>query len=950
MTDSPSDPPQDPTHIGPYRLLDMLGEGGMGEVWLAEQTEPVHRRVALKIIKLGMDTKQFLARLEAERQALAVMDHPNIASFYDGGTTDTGRPYFVMELVQGIPITDYCDTNRLNTEERIRLFVEVCHAVQHAHHKGVVHRDLKPSNVLVAVKDDHPVVKIIDFGIAKAMGRELTDRTLVTRVGQIIGTPEYMSPEQAEMSGLDVDTRTDVYSLGVMLYELLVGVLPLDLTFRADQALRHAIRETEIPRPSTRLTSLGETQDTIAQYRSTTVDSLRKALKSDLDWIILKAMEKDRTRRYETANGLGLELERHLRNEPVLARAPSAGYRLSKFVKRHKMGMSAGAAITAALILGLTMATVGMVRAQRAERRAEAEAEAAQQVSDFLVELFAVNTPSEALGDTITAREILNRGAERIETELADQPTLQGRLMDVMGNVFTSLGLYADAEPLLRRSLDLRRGALGEEHPDVATSLHSLAWLFRAQGRLEEGLLLAQEAVEIREATLGPDSRETATSLQVLGMIQRDRGEFEPAQINLERSLEIREAALGPDHIEVSSSLYHLGWLSLRQGDYAGAQAFYERACAIAEKELDPFDWTLGWCFNDLAVVSSNLGESEAAQEYYERALAIFEHVLSPDHPSLGLLLNNLGSLHWGNRDFVAARSFYERALEIKEATFGANHPETASALMNLALLLQSTEDYAGAYSRYMRALAIQDSARGPNSLDAADVLGNLGYLLRSVGEFDEAMPILQRALRIKEEALGPDHPEVAIIHLNLGWLYRDLDRLGESAAAFRRATEIQSVSWGPEDPRLAVNLAYLATSLNDDGQFEEVLSVLERAKELGANDPDPEGNWFRVVSWEEARALRGLGRMAAADSVFHRVIDLVREREGEESSSYAQWTSRFWAQKGDRTQSMEWFAETVRRGERNPWLLRNPELDLIRDHPEYLRLAEELRVDLGRR
>jgi len=942
-------PPEADSQIGPYKLLELLGEGGMGEVWLAEQTEPVRRRVALKIIKLGMDTKQFLARLEAERQALAVMDHPNIASFYDGGATDAGRPYFVMELVQGIPITDYCDTNRLNTEERTRLFVEVCHAVQHAHHKGVVHRDLKPSNVLVAVKDDHPVVKIIDFGIAKAMGQELTDRTLVTRVGQIIGTPEYMSPEQAEMSGLDVDTRTDVYSLGVMLYELLVGTLPYDLGAKADQAIRHAIRDTVVPRPSTRLTTMEGTKETIAQYRRTTVDALRKELRSDLDWIILKAMEKDRTRRYETANGLGLELERHLRHEPVLAHAPSARYRISKFVKRHKMGVSAGAAITAALILGLTGATVGMVQAQRAERRAEAEAETAQQVSDFLVELFEVNTPSEALGDTITAREILNRGSERIETELADQPTLQGRLMDVMGNVFTSLGLYTEAEPLLRRSLDLRRGALGEEHPDVATSLHSLAWLYRAQGRLEEALPLAQQAVDIREKTDGPDSRETATSVQVLGMIQRDQGDFEPARINLERSLRIREAALGPDHIEVSTSLYHLGWLSLRLGEYAEAKASYERACAIAEKELDPFDWALGWCFNDLGVVSSNLGESEAALGYYERALAIFEDVLSPDHPSLGLILNNLGSLHWGNGDFAAARSFYERALEIKEATFGANHPETAGALMNLALLLQSTEDYAGAHTRYLRALAIQDSARGPNSLDVADVLGNLGYLLRYVGEFDEAMAILQRTLRIKEEGLGPDHPEIAIVLLNLGWLYRDLDRLEESAAAFRRATEIQSGSWGPEDPRLAVTLAYSATILNDEGHFDESLSVLERAKELGANDPDPEGNWFRLVHWEEARALRGLGRMAAADSVLDRVINLVREREGEESADFAHWMARLWAVKGDRAQCMEWFEETVRRGNRDSWLLRNPEMDLIRDHPDFLRLAEELRVDLGR-
>ncbi|MCK5652358.1 MAG: tetratricopeptide repeat protein, partial [Gemmatimonadetes bacterium] len=358
-------------------------------------------------------------------------------------------------------------------------------------------------------------------GIAKALGQELTELTLVTRVGQIIGTPEYMSPEQAEMSGLDVDTRTDVYSLGVMLYELLVGALPFDLGAKADQAIRHAIRETEIPRPSTRLTSLGDTQETIAQHRRTTADALKKQLKTDLDWIILKAMEKDRTRRYDTANGMALELERHLRHEPVLARAPTAGYRVGKFVKRHRMGVATTAAVAAALVAGLTLATTGMIRAQRAEQRAAEEAETAQQVSDFLVELFQVNIPSEALGDTITAREILNRGAERIGTELADQPALQGRLMEVIGSVFTSLGLYADAEPLLQESLDLRREALEEGHPDIAASADALAWLYRAQGRLDEALPLAEEAVEIREAVLGSEPRKTATSFQVLGMIQR---------------------------------------------------------------------------------------------------------------------------------------------------------------------------------------------------------------------------------------------------------------------------------------------------------------------------------------------------------------------------------------------------------------------------------------------
>jgi tetratricopeptide (TPR) repeat protein len=877
------------------------------------------------------------------------MDHPGIAQVFDGGATDDGRPYFVMELVQGVPINEYCDTHRLSSEERIRLFVDVCHAVQHAHHKGVVHRDLKPSNVLVTVRDDEAMVKIIDFGIAKALGHELTDRTLVTRIGQIVGTPEYMSPEQAERSGLDVDTRTDVYSLGVMLYELLVGALPFDFSARAEEAIRHAIRETEVPRPSTKLTSLVETRDTIARCRRTTVEALRRELRSDLDWIILKAMEKDRTRRYDTANGLALDLDRHLNDEPVLARAPSAGYRVAKFVRRHRLGVAAGTAIVTALVLGMALATIGMVRAQQAELRAEAEAEAAKQVSDFLVELFSVNDPSEALGNTITAREILDRGAERIEGEMIDQPSLQGRLMEVMGSVYTSLGLYRDAEPLLLRSLEVRRAALGSHHPDVATSLHALAWLYRAQSRLEEALPLAREAAEIRGDLLGPEDLETASSLQVLGMVQRDRGEFEAARENLERSLAIRETALGPDHIDVSTSLYHLGWLALREGEYGRAKELYQRSCAIAERELDPDSWSLGWCYNDLGVVTDHLGERDAAEEYFLRALRIFEKVLSPEHPSLGSLLNNLGAMYWRKGDYDAARLYYERALVIQESAFGPDNPRTAAALMNLALLSQSEGDYQSAYDNYQRALEIDEAALGPNSAEVGNVLGNLGYLLRFVGEYEDALQALERSLRIREEALGPDNPELVTTLTNLGFLYRDLRQTGKSVDFYRMAMDIIQESYPSPEVGIATQSYYIAGALNDAGRFQEALPLARESARVAEGTPDKDRELLWHLYWEEARAMMGLGEEAGADSLMDLAIGIVEEMDGPESGGYAEVQSQKWALKGDRARSMEWFRESIRRGNRSPWLLRNPELDLIRDFPDYRRLADEIRVTLRR-
>jgi serine/threonine protein kinase len=372
--------------IGRYKLLQQIGEGGMSSVWMAEQEEPVRRRVALKFIKLGMDTKQVIARFEAERQALALMDHPNIAKVLDAGATETGRPFFVMELVRGVSITEYCDQNNLSTRERLDLFVEICRAIQHAHQKGIIHRDIKPSNILVTLHDGVPVPKVIDFGIAKAtIGQRLTDKTLFTAFEQFIGTPAYMSPEQAEMSGLDIDTRSDIYALGVLLYELLTGKTPFDakrLVEAGIDEIRRIIREEEPPRPSTRISTLvASEQTTVAKRRGSEPPKLIHTVRGDLDWIVMKAMEKDRTRRYDTANGLAMDITRFLGNEPIMARPPSNLYRFQKLVRRNKLAFAATTAVIAALILGLGISTwqyAEKSKAEREQRRLRQEAQQAQ--------------------------------------------------------------------------------------------------------------------------------------------------------------------------------------------------------------------------------------------------------------------------------------------------------------------------------------------------------------------------------------------------------------------------------------------------------------------------------------------------------------------------------------------------------------------------------------------
>ena len=512
--------------FGPYRLLHIIGEGGMGEVWLAEQTTPIRRQVALKVIKAGMDTVQVVARFEAERQALALMDHPAIATVYDGGSTPEGRPYFVMEHVKGEPITTYCDRHKLAMRDRLELFAQVCDGVQHAHQKGVIHRDLKPSNVLVAVQDDRPVPKIIDFGVAKATALQLTDRTLYTELGAMIGTLEYMSPEQAEMGGLDIDTRTDVYALGVILYELLSGTLPFEskeLRQAGFAEIQRTIRDKEPPRPSTRITRLGGASTAAATNRNTEPRRLASVLRGDLDWVTMRALEKDRTRRYQTVNALAAEVRRYLNHEPVVAGPPSAAYRAKKFVRRHRFGVAAAA--TLVVLLAAFAVTMAMqARRIALERdRANREAETARQVSSFLVGLFEVAKPSEAAANSVTAREILDKGAARIQTDLREQPAVQATLMSTMGAAYHSLGSYKNARALKDQALTLQRQVYGPGSPEAAGGLVSLAETMSQQAEYKEAEQRAREAVALLRATpgadaaLGPALRELAWALYLQG-------------------------------------------------------------------------------------------------------------------------------------------------------------------------------------------------------------------------------------------------------------------------------------------------------------------------------------------------------------------------------------------------------------------------------------------------
>ena len=640
--------------IGPYRLLRRVGEGGMGEVWLAEQTHPVRRQVALKIIKAGMDTTQVVARFEAERQALAVMDHPAIARVFDAGATPEGRPYFVMEYVRGEGIASYCNKHKLSIPSRIDLFLQVCDGVQHAHQKGIIHRDLKPSNILVTVQDDRPVPKIIDFGVAKAITQHLTDRTLYTEQGVLIGTPEYMSPEQAEMTELDIDTRTDVYALGVVFYELLTGALPFDgkaLRDKGVEEIRRTIREVDPPRPSTRVTTLAASSET----NERTTRELARDLRGDLDWITMCALEKDRTRRYGSVSDLAADLRRHVEHLPVLASPPSTVYRVRKFARRHRAGVLVAATLASLLVAFAVTMTVQARRITREWERANREAQAAKEITEFLVGLFSVSDPSQAKGNTVTAREILDQGAQRIGA-LSSQPPLQARLQRTLGGVYTSLGLYALADPLLERALETERRVLGLDSRETMDTLFAVGELRYDEQRFREAEAAYREAAQRRRAVLGADARDTLEADMAVASACMQQNRFDEAERLFRPALERQQRVLGDDDSLTLNTLNEMSVLYFRQGRYAEGMPFIERAWRLHLKLFGENAPRTLISQGNLADTLGKLKRYDEAEQLFRTAITGQERVLGRQHPTTQRTVAKLVAMYeaWGKSEKAA--------------------------------------------------------------------------------------------------------------------------------------------------------------------------------------------------------------------------------------------------------------------------------------------------------
>src|SRR5262245_43787599 len=618
------------TIIGPYKLVEQIGEGGFGVVFLAEQERPVRRNVALKLIKPCMDTLQVIARFEAERQALAMMDHPNIAKVHDAGTTENGRPYFVMELVQGIPITEYCDQCNLATRERLELFITVCQAVQHAHQKGIIHRDIKPTNVLVAIQDGKPTPKIIDFGIAKAIDQQLTEHTLTTAFAQMVGSPLYMSPEQAELSPLGVDTRSDIYSLGVMLYELLTGTTPFDkdrLHAASYDELRRIIREEEPPRPSTRISTLAaDLATTVAERRRTDARRLTQQVRGELDWIVMKCLEKDRNRRYETPSSLARDIERYLHDEPVQACPPSASYRFRKFARRNKTLLGAGGAIAAALCIGLGLSTWQYFRATSESARAKA-------VSDLLQEMLGSADASRAKGVDYKVRELLDDFAAGLGNQLEDQPAVEADIHVTIGRAYRSVQRPDQAQPHFEKAIELRRQNDGPRSVKLADILVDYGWNLRDQQRFSEAESQLNEALEIyrRQNITGAP---VVHALEILQHVLISSNRNEDAERVTKQALELARQS-GEEFPEQANLLHRYASLKIKQGHFAQAEQLASQSVDMHRRVHGDEHPETGWALRILADAQRQQQKLPEAEASVREALAIFRRQFPEDHANI---------------------------------------------------------------------------------------------------------------------------------------------------------------------------------------------------------------------------------------------------------------------------------------------------------------------------
>jgi non-specific serine/threonine protein kinase/serine/threonine-protein kinase len=800
-----------PSSIGSYKLIRRLGEGGMGSVWLAEQTAPVHREVAIKLIKSGRFSEDGRKRFDLERQSLAIMNHPAIAKVFDAGSTSDGQPYLVMEYVFGLPITKYCNQKRLGLGERLELIITVCEGVQHAHQKAIIHRDLKPSNILIAEIDGKPVPRIIDFGMAKAAqsahsGNEDETMEALTRAGGTLGTPGYMSPEQADPSILDVDTRTDVYSLGVVLYELLTDSLPFDAKHWKTKPWHEVLRqlhEEDPPSPSRRVS----TNSPGAPQNSGT-DPLKwvRQLRGDLDWITLRALERQRDRRYGSPADLAADLRRYLLGEPITARPPSVGYRLRKFVERNRLAV----AFTASLL----MLIVGFAISMTVERNhARREAETSKRVSDFMANMFKISDPSQSRGNTITAREILDKSSEQIEKGLGQDPQVQARLMQTMGATYRGLGLYDRAHTLLEHAVGIQKHALGPKNPETLRSMSLLGVVLEELGRREDSETVLREVLSEQQKLLGPEAPETMDTVGYLSDTLNVEGHLAEAEGLIRRTLANQQRTLGPENPATLRSMRSL-------------------------------------CRN-----LHDQGRLASAEKLDRETISLEEHALAPDHPGTLWTMNQLGLVLQEQGRYAEAERLFRETLAASTRVLGPDHTNTRAALANVGLVLRQEGHLQEAEAIQRQELGATLGVAGPENPDTLDSMNQLGITLGEEHKLEESEKLLRASLGTALRTLGPTAAITRNAMANLASTLAYENREKESIALFERliayAANAEGTAQSDANYQYAIGLAVL-------GHKEQALDHLQTAVQSGF------ANVSAITSDADLRPLRDDPRFQA--------------------------------------------------------------------------------------